>query len=62
MKGIMTEEERIRVMIITTLSGLDATYEHYKGQFPPGSQGDSICSKIPAVRHLVETYLVELNK
>lgn len=35
----MTEEERIRVMIITTLSGLDATYEHYKGQFPPGSQG-----------------------
>ena len=29
----MTERERIEVMIITTISGLEATYKHFKNKY-----------------------------
>ena len=49
-------------MIVTTISGLEATYKHFKNKYPPGTHGSVTCSRIPAVKKLVETYLVELNK
>ena len=58
----LTEKERLELMIVTTIGGLEATYQHYKDKFPNGTHGHSICSNIPAVKHLVESYLVELNK
>ena len=58
----LTERQRLEVMIVATLSGLEATYEHYKNKYPVSSHGGVVCSRIPAVKHLVETYLVELNK
>lgn len=58
----LTERERLEVMIITTISGLEATYKHFKNKYPVGTHGSVVCSSIPAVKHMVETYLVELNK
>lgn len=58
----MTEKERIEVMIVTTISGLEATYKHFKSKYPVGTHGSVVCSSIPAVKQMVETYLVELNK
>lgn len=49
-------------MIVTTISGLEATYKHYKDKYPLGTHGHVVCSSIPNVKNLVETYLVELNK
>lgn len=58
----MTNKEKLEALLAVTIRGLDATYEHYKDKFPNGTQGHSVCSRIPAVKHLVETYLVEINK
>ena len=58
----LTERQRLEVMIVATISGLEATYEHYKNKYPVSSHGSVVCSSIPAVKHLVETYLIELNK
>ncbi len=56
------KRERIEVMIITTISGLEATYKHFKNKYPVGTHGSVVYSSIPAVKHMVETYLIELNK
>ena len=58
----MTDRERLETMIVTTISGLEATYKHYKDKYPLGTHGHVVCSSIPNVKNLVETYLVELNK
>ena len=58
----MTDRERLEMMIVTTISGLEATYKHYKDKYPLGTHGHVVCSSIPNVKNLVETYLVELNK
>ena len=58
----MTDRERLEAMIVTTISGLEATYKHYKDKYPLGTHGHVVCSSIPNVKNLVETYLVELNK
>ena len=58
----MTEKEKLEMMILTTISGLEATYKHFKNKYPTGTHGSVVCSCIPAVKHMVETYLVELNK
>ena len=49
-------------MIVFTISGLEATYKHFKDKYPAGTHGSVVCSNIPAVKNMVETYLVELNK
>ena len=58
----MTDREKLETMILTTISGLEATYKHYKDKYPLGTHGYVVCSSIPAVKNLVEKYLVELNK
>lgn len=58
----MTDRERLEMMILTTISGLEATYKHFKNKYPIGTHGNVVCSSIPAVKHMVEAYLVELNK
>ena len=62
MEETLTERERIEAMIITTIYGLEATYKHFKNKYPVGTHGSVVYSSIPAVKHMVETYLVELNK
>ena len=58
----MSDKEKLEALLAVTIRGLDATYEHYKDKFPNGTHGHSMCSRIPAVKYLVETFIVEINK
>ena len=57
----MIDKEKLETLLAVTVRGLDATYEHYKDKYSNGTQGHSACSRIPAVKHLVETFIIEIN-